>query len=412
METNDIEKWFKLTYDEDPKVRLRAAKELAKYPDSPLSIFALFELSYDKDEKVKEFAVRTLKELKLRSNGDEDNKYSLSNLLAHEKGETDHDRELIERRAEKIKEQLMPAIESYYFQNLSKEEVERVKSMVMPSLEKLFERLAVLELTGDREQAERLRKFVTGQEKGTDRVEGKGSEKESGEPKPSVGDKSTLPDRRSQPTLFELVEEDEDQLPEEYKEYLDVMSQIERIVPISPSKKSVTPPQVHPHPSPSRNKNLSEDPVMDYLIGQAMTVYSLPQTSPSMVKREMKRLIKEMELKVKSAFDIAKHKFKHREIKSLADLKDGMSNVYTGDLKVTLVEDKSFKLNKRTVHRIRLEVEDQYGNTFPVYLKGSKGRGIYEGDTIRFEGASVQTFPATGETVLVIDKKGKVVLTR
>jgi len=126
----------------------------------------------------------------------------------------------------------------------------------------------------------------------------------------------------------------------------------------------------------------------------------------------MKRIMKELEMSVKSAFERAKMQAKRYEVQSLKELEGGMTGIFTGDLKVTLVEDKSIKIRKRRVHRIRLVVMDDLGNEFPVYLTGSRGRGIYEGDVIRFEDAKVETFPATGETVITLDKKGKVILIR
>ncbi|NPA22586.1 MAG: HEAT repeat domain-containing protein [Candidatus Micrarchaeota archaeon] len=60
---SELDKLISLSFDEDPEVRKRAAKELGKYPDIG-ALLALLELSRDKDPEVARIARETADQLK------------------------------------------------------------------------------------------------------------------------------------------------------------------------------------------------------------------------------------------------------------------------------------------------------------------------------------------------------------
>ncbi|MFA5382679.1 MAG: hypothetical protein WC356_05905, partial [Candidatus Micrarchaeia archaeon] len=189
MSDKKIEYWFKLSYDADAKIRLKAAKELSSYPESPTAVFAVYELTYDKDEKVKETAKKIINSWK----DNETEIIPLGEILAEKmdkarKIEEGKDKEEENERREEIKKRLMPTLEKYF-------QSEDSKNKLMPSLEKLFERLVEVEMGGHK----------------TFEVK-KPQEKT---------------EEKTQKSLFD--EEEEIEMPPEYKDYLATLSEIDRI---------------------------------------------------------------------------------------------------------------------------------------------------------------------------------------
>ena len=447
----DVENWFKLTYDEDPKVRLKAAKKLAEYKDSPVATFAMYELCYDKDDKVKDFAKGTINTW--RSEGKEDNSLvPLDDILAEkivmnvkEPGAVDD----VDKRVDKMKNDILSALNGYL--NVDKNK----RKELADSLTSIIEKLLL-----DKSDKKRVKELVD------DKKRKIKNERELGksQSKPQMLKNENKEDKT------EEEDEEKEKLPDDYITYLEVLSEIEKILPMTIKKKLgrkklivardknqlriakdllktdigsggregkgkdenedeneedesgvgnvddlVTRNEAR-HKIIYRDKPGYNDSLMSDFEGwaynRAYAVYTSPNVSTVDVKRSIKNIEKTAIRIVRNAINMAKINAQHRTINSLSDLKDGMSKVFTEPLKVILVEEKKIKKNKRNVSCIRLVVEDEEGNEFPVYLWGKRGRGIYENDYIKFENAIVKTYDSTGETVLTVDRKGIVYVVR
>jgi len=382
-----IEYWFKLTYDADAKTRLKAAKELSEYPESPTAVFAIYELTYDKDEKVKQLAKDIINSWK-----EEDEEIiPLGEILAEKMKKVEEGTVKDEERDERIKEikkKLMPSLENYF-------KSEDTKNKLMPSLEKLFERLVELETKGH----------------------------QTFEKKRLVEEKS---EQETQKSLFD--EDEELEMPPEYREYLDTLSQIDRIAfssaPSSKGKKKIKIKKIKEHRDKEEVEEMLEEveeeteeeekiPTADIfertIYKKAFKLQTTPGITQSLINQEMKRTIHEYSLKIKSAFSLAKLRSTRNEIDKISDLEKGMKNIYTAAFKVEEVENKEIKRGTRTSNYLRIVLSDKSGK-FPVFIWKGRGRGIYENEYIKLENAFVDEYPEIGEIALSIDKKGKIIV--
>ena len=104
-----------MSYDSNPKKRLKAAQHLSE-SDSPFSTFALLELVFDKDEEVREYVKKVLKQ---KQNKKDNQNFLLSDLLTqdyeNEKKAVEQKKKKIEEhdKIERIKKKLEPIIEDW-----------------------------------------------------------------------------------------------------------------------------------------------------------------------------------------------------------------------------------------------------------------------------------------------------------
>ncbi len=391
-----IEYWFKLTYDADAKTRLKAAKELSTCPESPTAVFAIYELTYDKDEKVKQLAKDIINSWK-----EEDEEIiPLGEILAQKinKNEKIEDDEK-EERIKEMKKKLMPTLEGYFTS-------EDTKNKLMPSLEKLFERLVEVETKGHQTFKKK---------------------KSSNEVKDHEDNSDSSDEKESQKSLFD--QEEDLEMPPEYREYLETLSEIDRIAfssaPSTKGKKKIKIKKVKEHRDKDEIEEMleeveeeaveeedkipTEDAFERTIYKKAFKLQTTPGLTQTLINQEMKRTIQEYSLKIKSAFSLAKLRSKRNEVDKISDLEKGMKNVFTPEFKVEEVEQKEVKRGTRTTEYLRVVVSDKSGK-FPVFIWKGRGRGIYENDYVKLEGAFVDEYPEIGETALSIDKKGKIIV--
>jgi len=395
---NSVEEWIRLTYDEDPKVRLKAAKALADV-DSPFSEFALLELGYDKDKEVRAFSKKALN---IRSQDVDEKTFSLSKLLLisskTQKTENEEKKKnvLKKTKAKTLMAKFMPSIDKMFATD-DLEKREKIKKLLMPSLDKLFERLA------DRE--DQIAKIFASNDINDD-VDNNIDSKELIEPEDESFEDST--DERS--------------------EYLQALGQVERIIHGCESvdvKNSVDLPGLSFDEDGEEDEGVPEelpdnvipraefaDPLDEYLYERAYSIVTTPDITSAIIKKQMKNVMKEVNLRAKSAFQLAELKSKRVEILSLADLNGDLKSVFTPEVKVTLVEEKEVKRGTRPAILTRLVVADSK-STFPVHLWKGRGRGVYEGDRVKFENVAIETCKYTGETAIVLDtKKSRMVIVK
>ncbi len=125
---------------------------------------------------------------------------------------------------------------------------------------------------------------------------------------------------------------------------------------------------------------------------------------------QKKKLIKFLTDQVNAAYKLAKKKFKAVKLTDISNIKDGMRNITTDELRVKIVEHKVY--NKTKTKRelyTRVVLVDEEGKEGVLYLFDSRGRYIKPGMKIRVEKGKAKTFKFSNETALTVDKRGKIV---
>ncbi len=128
-----------------------------------------------------------------------------------------------------------------------------------------------------------------------------------------------------------------------------------------------------------------------------------------LLEHQKETMKKFLDHQVDVAFKLAKKKFKEVKITDISNIKDGWKGITTDYLLVKKVEHRQYDRTKnaREVYT-RLTVADPEGKEGIVYLFENRGSLIKEGMNIRLEKAKSKTFKFSGETVLTVDKRGKV----
>ena len=420
---------FKLTYDEDANIRLKAARQLAEFKDSPIATFAMYELTYDKADSVKEFAKNVILTWK-NEQIQEGTLMPLDEILAEKIVKNVKETEMgekvnVDKTVESMKNDILSAINGHLDIN------DKKRKELADSLAGIFEKMIKERVKEGEERKGRADREEKRDKGGKAEEEGAGTRPEDKEGR-EKGEK----------------EEDEGELPDDYRTYLEVLSEIERMLPAEivrgkrpelASRKEAREAMSHGQAKlieeiktgeedeeeeegeeektlkpvrPSMRGETPEDSIENWVYEKAYELLTIPNTTPGDITRGLNQLEKTMVLKTRTGINMAKMSAKHRTVHSISELRPGMAGIYTDPLKVTLVEDKKIKKVKKPVSCLRIIVADEEGKNFTVYLWGDRGRGIYENDYIKFENAVVETYPATGETVLTVDKKGKVYIVR
>ncbi|MCC7570249.1 HEAT repeat domain-containing protein [Candidatus Micrarchaeota archaeon] len=380
------DKWVQLAYDSDPEKRLKAAKQLAD-SNSPFAMFALLELSVDKDENVRKFVRSVLKERK-----DEKTEQSqiLSDLLIEDlENEINENEKQVKKeedriKIEKIRKKLEPFIEKC-IEAKDPEKIETVKKKLMPMVEQIIKRWA------DREDY--LVEMFGGE------VEEKDVKKIEKEDKKDV--KKYLEMILSAEKIASGIGIPEISSDEEEKE-------------TGPQKDTIFDDEEMELDSIEIEEDVKDNPFIEpidrALYNRAIKIVSTPGITKKAVDEQKKQIKKELQLKVKAVFSLAAIKSSHRYIEWLDELDEGMNNIYTKDLEVISVEDKIIKPARGKGKSLKRIVISDGNNEFPVYLWKGRGDGIFKGEKVRLENASVEMYPMTEELVLTLDKKDSVLI--
>jgi hypothetical protein len=128
-----------------------------------------------------------------------------------------------------------------------------------------------------------------------------------------------------------------------------------------------------------------------------------------LIEHQRDTLKKFLDHQVDVAFKLARRNFKEVKLTDISNIKDGWKNITTDYLLVKKVEHRQYDRTKnaREVYT-RLTVADPEGKEGIIYLFENRGALIKEGMSIRLEKAKSKTFKFSGETVLTVDKRGKV----
>ncbi len=390
MKKMGLHELISLTFDSDPHVRKQAAVELAKY-DAAGAMFALVELSYDKDKGVRETVSKLLEELK--ANNSEPELMSFAEVFSKGKnGEKKKEHEITEEgegRGESTKEKMLRPIEMLFEKKLGKEKAEEVKKRMMPTIEKMY--LRAMKQGGERESGENTKAVQEMLSGYLDVVAGSEELKEEEEEK-EVGQQSLADE-------LGLVSTKEVKPEAIFKEVEMGALEDEAFAIEEPSAEEMW---------------MLEKPEEEGAAGQ--TVFKLAfdtmmasKGDEKVMKRAMKKMLKNTEDQIKMAFDVAKKRYTEVNITNITELKSGMKNISTGTLYVKNMEHRDYQRTKTKKDTFtRIVVADQEGNEGVVYLFEQRGEPIRPGMRLKVEKGFAKTYDWSGETAMTVSKKGRI----
>ena len=164
----------------------------------------------------------------------------------------------------------------------------------------------------------------------------------------------------------------------------------------------------------AEEKGMVEKPDAESAAGQ--TVFKLAfdtmmasKGDEKVMKKAMKKLLKNTEDQIKMAFDVAKKRYTEINLTDITGLKSGMRNINTGTLYVKNIEHKEYQRTKTKMDTFtRIVVADQEGNEGVVYLFEQRGAPIRPGMKLKVEKGYAKTYDFSGETAMTVSKKGKI----
>ncbi|MBS3068663.1 hypothetical protein J4450_08205 [Candidatus Micrarchaeota archaeon] len=347
----NIHKLVSLTFDENPRVRLAAAAKLADV-DDPAAIFALMELSYDKDPEVKKFAHIVLD--KKKSN--EREVMDLAEIFAPPTQAAD-----LTESMEQKKAKILSPITQLFEKKLGKHRADQVKSKMMPTIEKVYMKSTQHKDTENGKKA--IQEFLTSY---LDAI----SDLDS-----IASDQHRVEDIHAFHT--EEVEE---------------------------STHSITDIELQ------ERKELKEEETFETLpntvFKKAYDTMLASNGNEALMRRELKRTLRELEHEAKLAYHLAKHRFKETNVTHISKIKNGMRNVNTELLTVSEVANREYKKGREKKLLTRVLVKDENGNEGVIYLFDNRGTWLKEGMYIKIVKGYVKTF--SGETAITISTKGNI----
>jgi len=370
---SDINKLVSLTFDESPKVRKQAAESLGKI-DDPIAVFALMELSYDKDQEVKDLAQKILD--KKQSKGEE--------LMSFADVFSKPQEEIPEEDMEKRKKKVLSPITQLFEKKLGKQKAKAARKKMMPAIEKAY-----MKAVGKKKKEGNGRKAI--QEFLTTYLEAISSI----EPVNAIDEND----------VKEVGKEDviEESGPEEPEEIAEDIGEIGRV---EDAQKLVE--ELESEDFTEEEEGFSFKELPDTMFKAAYERMMLSNGDETLMKREMKKMSKQINDELNLAFKLAKKKFKETKITNLTEIKNGIRNLNTDILEVTSAENFEYTKGKKKKVVTRLLVKDEDENEAIVYLFDGRGESIDEGVKIKVQKGQVKTFNFTGETAITVGNRGNV----
>jgi hypothetical protein len=363
--TPSLNKLVSLTFDEDPKVRRNAAKSLGDI-DDPAAIFALVELSYDKDLAVKKAAQDILDKRKKT----QEEVMSFAEIFKSKEEEKDDG----EKEPLSKKERVLQPITKIFERKMGKEKAARLKSKMMPAIEKIYQKsVGTKAKSGPDDDKTAMQEFLTSYLE-------------------AVSDIGDAP---------QIDEAEHFEMHEELAGELEVVGTREK----RPDIVSREIAEIEADEIVEQRQDEGVEKLPDTTFKKAYETMMLSGGDDSIMRKEMKRLIKNFETDAKLAYNLAKKKFKETKITHLTKLKDGMRNINTDILTVHDVEHGEYaKTKKRTESYTRVLVHDEEQNEGIIYLFEGRGSPLKPEMNIRVVKGYVKSFDFSGETAIAITK--------
>lgn len=375
LQKKDLQRLISLTFDEDPEVRKGAAKSLEQ-TDDPGALFALLELTYDKEESVKETARKILE----KKGSSRSELVPLSELLSYRPEEKDQEQEI---ELSDTKKKLLHPIELLFEKHLGKEKAEIVKRKMMPSLEKVYFRSKKAKIISSDERRVAVQEFLTNY-------------------LDAISD--SHPDREEEDTAPESKLKCEDAV-----DSLEHLEQVSSGVSIDGEKaESIIKEMESIKEEYSEEKEHEKflDNAPEGIFRKAYEIMMYSGGDIKLMKKEMRRMIKNTERDIKMAFYLAKEKFKENRITKLTDIKEKMRNIVTDDLTIISMEKVEFKKPRSSSFALRFLVTDPQENEGVLYLFDGKGEVLDKGMKIKVVKGYAKVI--SGETALTVGTGGNV----
>jgi len=394
---SNISKLVSLTFDENPEVRKQAAKSLGEVTD-PAASFALVELSFDKDPSVRAAAQQYLDKRKHA----EPELMSFANIFSSGKAKEEH-AEGEAQQAGDAREKVLRPITQIFEKGLGKEKADAIKNKMMPSIERIY--LKAHPHGGKKKNEEDGRKavqeFLTSYLEAISDIEQIGS----GTQQPDAPEVSEPPPAEPLPH-HEPVEPPapEMEAPRNGLGELEEVGKQGRMSAISSEIAGIEMQEVAEQRESEEIKQLPGT-----FFKKAYETMMLSEGDEGVMKQEMNRMIESARREIGLAFRLAKKRFKEMNITNITRIRDGMRNINTEILTVRNAEAGQYqKTKKQTGMLVRVFVNDDAGNEGVIYLFDGRGTEIKPGMRVKVVLGQAKTFEATGETALVLGKKGNV----
>ena len=375
----DLNKLISLTFDESPKIRIKAADGLGKL-DDPAALFALVELSYDKELNVRKKAQEIIDKMKKK----EADVMSFAEIFSRGTPKEKETKKKPEPTLDK-KEKILTPITSLFEKKLGKEKAKRVRAKMMPSIEKMYKKASSRgKITGEEQGRELIQEFLTSYLEAVSGINGVG-------PAPAVSEEAV-------PGQEEMAEELDTELDEigTKERKLDKISR--EIMEVEEGDSTEI-----------KKEEAFEKSLPDSFFRKAYETMMLSNGDEDVMRREMKRMVSDAEKDIKLAFRTAKEKFKERKITDITKIKSGMKNINTDILVVKEVEAMEYRKTKKQIGvATRAIVCDEVENEGVIYLFDDRGDGLRPQMKIKIIKGYAKTFDFSGETALTVGKKGNV----
>ncbi|MFA6530462.1 MAG: HEAT repeat domain-containing protein [Candidatus Micrarchaeia archaeon] len=406
MQDQNIQRLISLTFDENPKVRKEAAKSLAEI-DDPAALFAIMELSYDKDPSVKKIA----RDMMNKKKSSEREVMSFAEIFSAPTVKLPEPNEVPETNEEEKRRRILVPIEQLFERKLGKQRADAVRGKMMPTIEKIYSKVVNVKPSEAAHTGKSaIQEFLTSYLEAISDIDALASEGSNQETtvQRSILDKAAdlLPQKRMpEPSnRSELLREEktmDDQ--EEVQATLEVMGSRQ-----GDAKEAAE----EMRKLESEEIDEEQDPTAKLpstFLKRAYETMMLTEGDEELMKREMRRMVKDVERDLKLAFQAAMKKYKETNLAHLTKLKSGMGLVNTEILLVKSVEKLSHNYKKGEVTYYRIIVSDDEQNEGVVYLMDRNGDWIRAGMNIKVLKGRVKSFDFSGETAISVSgNKGNI----
>ncbi|MBI2079504.1 hypothetical protein HYT84_01970 [Candidatus Micrarchaeota archaeon] len=385
---SELHRLVSLTFDENPKVRKDAAKALAQLED-PAAIFALMELNYDKDNAVKKLAQDLLKQ---RQNSDRE-VMSFAELFGpHEDHQPPQNPN---ENPEDKKKRILQPIEQLFEKKLGKQRADAVKSKMMPTIEKVYFKAVDPKAKEDLESGRKaMQEFLTSYLEAISDL----NEQPSDSP-PAQSSPSGLVEQKE--NEYEVLSSDH-QLQVE----LETVGSKEKngeVIDLAEELHEVEREELKEEKEDDSIKKLPQT-----FFKKAYETMMLSGGDDSVLRKEFRRLVRDMEKDAKLAFTLARKKFRETKITNLTKIKDGIRNLNTEIMFVKGVENIEYVKGRSKKTLTRILVNDERGDEAVIYIFDGRGEWLREGMNIKVVRGYVKSFEGFGETAITIGKKGNI----
>lgn len=365
---SSIHKLVSLTFDENPRVRIEAAAKLSDI-DDPAAIFALMELSYDKDPGVKVFAQKVLEKRKSH----EREVMDLAEIFSTPARPAEGVQETMEQKKEKI----LSPITHLFEKKLGKHKAEQVKNKMMPTIERVY--MKTRPSDGGEDGKKAIQEFLTSYLEAISDIDSIAAQGIAPLP-----DDIRLPGSEATSDLEEVSKPKNISVVN--REILEIEAQ---------EKKEV-------------KEEEAFETLPETVFKRAYESMLASGGDEHVMRRELKRTLRELEHEAKLAYHLAKRRFKETKITHISKIKDGMRNVNTDLLTVRSVENNEYKKGKEKLVYTRVLVKDESDNEGVVYLFDNRGIWLKPDMHLKIVKGYVKSFDFSGETAVTVSQKGNV----